>query len=115
MEELERLANKVQRAAEKKDLNTFFESHLAFRRRIWELSGNKYLQQALECAVIPLYALYIIRRSSKREDIFQTVTDCLEHQNDILAAYKAQDFAEARRVAHDFLIRMKEYLRISLG
>src|SRR2546421_257291 len=38
LEELERLANKVKRAAEKKDMDSFFESHLAFRRRIWELS-----------------------------------------------------------------------------
>ena len=114
IEELERLASKAKRAAEAGDLDSFFESHLAFRRRIWELSGNRYLQQALERAVIPLYALYIIRRSNKREGIQGTVTDCIEHQQAIISAYKAGDFVEAQRVAHAFLVRMKEYLRTAL-
>ncbi len=114
LEELERLANKSQRAADAEKIDAFFESHLALRRRIWELSGNRYLRQALERAVIPLYALYLIRRSSKRDRIMTTVTDCIEHQQKLLTAYKAGDFAEAERVARDFLVQTKEYLRTAL-
>ena len=115
IDELERLANKARRASEAQNLDAFFESHLLFRRRIWELSGNKYLQLALERAVIPLYALYLIRRSTRREGIQATVTDCLQHQESILAAYKAENFPEAQRIAHDFLVRMKEYLKTALA
>lgn len=114
IQELEGLAKKVERAAAAENLDSFFETHLALRRRIWQLSGNKYLQQALERAVIPLYALYIIRKSAKRENIFKTVADCIEHQQHILNAYKAGDFARAERVAREFLQRMKEYLRTAL-
>ena len=112
--ELERLAGRVKAAAEAEDLDSFFENHLLFRRRIWEISGNRYLQQALERAVIPLYALYIIRRSHNRDGIFQTVHDCIEHQENIIAAYKSADYNRAHRLAHDFLVRMKEYLRTAL-
>jgi DNA-binding GntR family transcriptional regulator len=115
IEELQRLTNRVKRAAEKNDLNSFFEVHLAFRRRIWELSGNKYLEQELERTVIPLYALYLIKTSSKREDVLRTVTDCVEHQEGIIAAYRAGDLAEARRIARQFLERMKEYLKVTLS
>src|SRR4029078_1559293 len=62
IQELTRLGDKAKRAGAAKDINAFFESHLAFRRRIWELSANKYLHQTIERAVVPLYALYLIRR-----------------------------------------------------
>lgn len=112
--ELENLAAKVEQAAAAEDLDAFFETHLALRRRIWELSGNKYLQQALERAVIPLYALYLIRRSAKRDGILNTVMDCIEHQQNILAAFKKGDAAQAERIARDFLLRMKEHLKSAL-
>jgi DNA-binding GntR family transcriptional regulator len=91
-------------------LEAFFESHLNFRKRIWELSGNRYVKQALERVVIPLYALYLIRRSYNREGILQTVVECIEHQDRILEAIQKNDADAARKVARDFLIKMKEYL-----
>src|SRR5712671_3646537 len=48
MKEVNDLAAKAKQAAAAEDLERFFDSHLAFRRRIWELSGNRYLQQTLE-------------------------------------------------------------------
>jgi DNA-binding GntR family transcriptional regulator len=115
IQELTRLGDKASRAAAARNLNAFFESHLAFRRKIWELSGNKYLQQAIERAVIPLYALYLIRRSEKRDGIYTTVTDCIENQDQILAAFKARDFAAAEQIACSFLERTKEYLKTALA
>jgi len=114
MAELENLADKARKAADAKNLDLFFECHLVFRRRIWEFSGNKYLYQALERAVIPLYALYLLRRSSKRDGIFSTVVDCLENQDQILAAYRSGEFASAERISREFLLRMKEYLKTAL-
>ncbi len=113
-QKLARLAEEAKRAGEAADFDRFFESHLAFRRKIWELSANKYLQQALERVVIPLYALYLLRRSHRREGIQMTVNDCIEHQNQIIAAYKSADFGRAEQIAREFLVRMKEYLKTAL-
>jgi DNA-binding GntR family transcriptional regulator len=103
-------AAKAKAGASSEDLDAFFDAHLAFRKKIWELSGNRYLQQTLERLVIPLYALYLIRRSHNRQGLLQTVFDCIEHQDKILDAFKRGDIKETRQVARDFLIKMKEYL-----
>jgi DNA-binding GntR family transcriptional regulator len=108
--ELKALVEKTKVAAKARDLDDFFDSHLSFRKEIWRLSGNRYVQQTLERAVIPLYALYLIRRSYNLEGILQTVDDCIAHQDRILEAFQRKDIQEARRVSRDFLIQMKEYL-----
>jgi DNA-binding GntR family transcriptional regulator len=108
--ELKQLVEKTKIAAKAQDLDAFFEAHLNFRKEIWKLSKNRYLQQTLERVVIPLYALYLIRRSYNLEGILQTVDDCIEHQDKVLDAFQRKDIQEARVVAHAFLIRMKEYL-----
>ena len=110
LSELKDLAEKTRIASKAGDLEGFFESHLGFRRKVWALSGNRYLQQILDRVVIPLYALYVIRQSYNLEGILQTTIDCTEHQDRILAAYEQKSFEEAREVARYFLKRMKEYL-----
>src|SRR5262245_59107366 len=75
--ELRELVEKTKIAAKASDLDSFFDSHLAFRKAIWKLSGNSYLQQSLERVVIPLYALYLMRQSHNRAGLFQTISDCL--------------------------------------
>jgi DNA-binding GntR family transcriptional regulator len=112
--EVAKLAAQAKKAAMAQDLDWFFDAHLAFRKKIWELSGNRFLQQALERVVIPVYALYLIRRSYNREGVLQTVLDCIEHQDKIIAAYEDDNVEEARQVAKDFLTIMKGYLRTRL-
>jgi DNA-binding GntR family transcriptional regulator len=108
--ELKELAGKTKTASNAGDLDAFFQSHLAFRRKVWTLSGNRHLQQILERVVIPLYALYVIRQSYNLEGILQTTMDCTEHQDRILAAYEQKDFDAGRETTRDFLRRMKDYL-----
>ena len=108
--ELREMAEKARIASQAGDLDAFFANHLAFRKKIWELSENRYLQQILERIVVPLYALYVIRQSYNIEGMFQTTIDCTDHQDKILTAYDRQDFEEAREVSRTFLIKMKEYL-----
>ncbi len=108
--ELREMAEKTKLVSTAGNLDAFFETHLAFRRKIWTLSGNRFLQQVLERVVIPLYALYVIRQSYNLEGILQTTIDCTEHQDRILAAYEQMRFEEAREIARHFLKRMKEYL-----
>lgn len=107
---LNELVEKTRLEAKTEDLEGFFETHLSFRNRVWEISGNRFLQQSLERVVIPLYALYLIRRSYNREGILQTLVECLEHQDKILDAFRRKDPETARHVAHEFLVRMKEFL-----
>jgi len=107
---LTRIIDKTKIDAKAEDLEEFFESHLSFRKKVWELSGNRYLQQALERVVIPLYALYLIRRTYNREGIVQTLDECIEHQDRILDAFRRKDAEAGRLVARDFLVCMREYL-----
>ena len=107
---LTELVEKTKVEAKAEDIEGFFESHLNFRKKVWELSGNRYVQQALERVVISLYALYLIRRSYNREGILQTIIECLEHQDRILDAFRRTDAQAARQVEREFLVRMKEYL-----
>jgi DNA-binding GntR family transcriptional regulator len=108
--ELKEIAERSKIASNAGDLDPFFENHLAFRKKIWTLSGNRFLQQTLERVVLPLYALYVIRQSYNLEGIIQTTIDCTEHQDRILAAYERKSFEDARETARIFLKRMKEYL-----
>ena len=107
---LREIVEKTKIEAKAEDLEAFFESHLEFRKKVWELSGNRYVQQALERVVIPLYALYLIRRPYNREGILQTASECLDHQDRILDAFRRNEGDAARQVSRDFLMRMKEYL-----
>jgi DNA-binding GntR family transcriptional regulator len=108
--ELKEIADKTRIASRAGDLEAFFENHLAFRKKVWTLSGNSYLQHVLERLVIPLYALYVIRQSYNLDGILQTTIDCTEHQDRIVGAYEQKRFEDAREVARHFLQRMKEYL-----
>jgi DNA-binding GntR family transcriptional regulator len=107
---LNELVEKTKLEAKAEDLEGFFESHLSFRERVWELSGNRYVRQACERVVIPLYALYLIRRSYNREGILQTLVECIEHQDKVVAAFRQHDANAARQIARDFLVRMKDFL-----
>jgi DNA-binding GntR family transcriptional regulator len=108
--ELKETADRTKIASKAGDLDAFFENHLAFRKKVWSLSGNRFLHQTLDRVVLPLYALYVIRQSYNLEGIIQTTIDCTEHQDRILVAYEHKSFEEARETARYFLKRMKEYL-----
>ena len=108
--ELKEMAEKARITSKAGDLDAFFEIHLTFRKKVWTLSGNRYLQQVLERIVIPLYALYVIRQSYNLEGILQTTIDCMDHQDRIISAYEQKSFEEAREAARYCLKRMKEYL-----
>ena len=104
--ELTELGGKTKTAFNAKDIDGFFKSHLNFRKRIWQLSGNKYAQQALERVVIPLYALYLIGGSHAPDGL----AECLEHQDNVLEALRLKDADLAGREAHRFLSKTKQYL-----
>jgi DNA-binding GntR family transcriptional regulator len=114
LDELKDLAEKTRIASQAEDLDGFFEQHLNFRKKVWKLSRNPYLQQTLERIVIPLYALYFIRRSHDAKGIHRTAVLCIEHQDKILEAYQQKNFERARTVSRKFLTTIKEYLATRL-
>lgn len=108
--ELRELTAKARAGAASKDVAAFFENHLAYRRRVWELSGNRFLREALERLVAPLYALYLMRSNFNREGMIQTMQDCLVHQDETLHAFEAGNPQEAARIVRAFLQQMKDSL-----
>lgn len=104
------LTAKAKEGVGAEQLNVFFENHLAYRRRAWELSGNRFLTETLERLVAPLYALYLMKADFNRDGLLQTVHDCIRHQEDTLRAFEAGDPEEAGRVVRDFLLQMRDSL-----
>jgi DNA-binding GntR family transcriptional regulator len=108
--ELWDLVNKAKQGAASRQLDIFFENHLAYRRRIWDLSGNRFLKETLERLVAPLYALYLMRANFNREGLFQTIEDCIVHQEETMRAFEAGNPQEAARIVRSFLQLMKRSL-----
>jgi DNA-binding GntR family transcriptional regulator len=108
--ELKDLVTKARQGAASQQLDVFFENHLAYRRKVWELSGNRFLKETLERLVAPLYALYLMRSQFNREGLFQTIEDCLIHQENTLRAFEAGDPDQAALIVRDFLRQMKDSL-----
>ena len=59
--ELRGLVEDMRQAANESDLSRFNDYDLALHRRVWQLSGNKYLGDALERAVVPLLTFFYLR------------------------------------------------------
>jgi DNA-binding GntR family transcriptional regulator len=53
--------NLMMLAAKEQDIAQFYKDDLAFHRKIWELSGNRYLVEALERVVAPLFAFFVMK------------------------------------------------------
>jgi DNA-binding GntR family transcriptional regulator len=108
--ELWDLTNKAKQGAASGQLDVFFENHLAYRRRVWDLSGNRFLKETLERLVAPLYALYLMRADFNREGLSQTIQDCILHQEETLRAFEAGNPEEGARVVRTFLQQMRDNL-----
>jgi len=108
--ELGDLVARARQGAASRDLDAFFASHLAYRRRVWDLSANRFLKETLERLVAPLYALYLMRADFNPEGLFETIADCIAHQEDTLRAFEAGDPQKAARIVRDFLQQMKDSL-----
>lgn len=72
--ELKRLADGMKQAARaaEPDLGKFYENDLAFHRKIWEVSGNKYLAEALERVVHPLFAFFWMKTPPEGETLLES-------------------------------------------
>jgi DNA-binding GntR family transcriptional regulator len=62
----------MKQAAQDVDLNQFYENDLACHRKIWALSGNPYLVDALERLVPPLFAFFLMKTRRQRESYLES-------------------------------------------
>lgn len=72
IKELRRFVRGMKHGAEDLDLNHFYDSDLAFHRKIWQMSGNKYLVEALERVVVPLFAFFLMKTTRVRESYIES-------------------------------------------
>ncbi|HJZ82907.1 MAG TPA: GntR family transcriptional regulator [Pyrinomonadaceae bacterium] len=67
IEDLRAVIKKMERAAAELDMDRFYESDLDFHRKIWLMSGNSYLVDALERVVVPLFAFFVMKTRREPE------------------------------------------------
>jgi DNA-binding GntR family transcriptional regulator len=70
--ELRAMVEKMEQAAKELNLNQFYENDLAFHRKLWALSDNPYLADALERIVAPLFAFFVMKTTRKRESYIES-------------------------------------------
>jgi len=101
IESLKALFLEMVDAARAQDSKSFIRKDLAFHEKIWELTGNEYLQSALRRIIRPLFAFSSIRVAAKRS--FDLLEDANLHlpllntieSNDPQASRKAYQAALA--------------------
>ena len=74
LESLRQTIRNMEQAAIDLDLNLFYEADLAFHRKIWDLSDNPYLTDALERVVVPLFAFFLMKTSRRRNSYVESAS-----------------------------------------
>jgi DNA-binding GntR family transcriptional regulator len=67
IEQLRSITSKMKEGAQALNLDQFYQSDLAFHRKLWEMSGNEYLVECLERIVAPLFAFFLMKDRRERE------------------------------------------------
>ena len=86
-------------AAQALDLDQFYENDLAFHRKIWEVSGNRYLAESLERIVVPLFAFFVMKNRRERKSYFASAA---KHEQ-IVEALPRLSAAKLRGLMRDSL------------
>ncbi|MCI0387505.1 MAG: GntR family transcriptional regulator [Acidobacteria bacterium] len=74
IEELRAMIKRMEQAANELNLSQFYENDLAFHRKIWALSDNQYLVDALERIVVPLFAFFVMKTTRQRESYIESAS-----------------------------------------
>ncbi len=99
IEALRELVEGMRQGAADLDLETFYEHDLAFHRKLWEMSKNKYLVEALERIVIPLFAFFVMKTQRIRESYAQSV---IMHER-IVEALDTMEAMGVRRLMQEIM------------
>jgi DNA-binding GntR family transcriptional regulator len=88
--DLETTVREMDIAARKLERNRFHKADLMFHRRIWQLSGNEYLEAALGRVVFSLFAFVLL--GQERNDFLAAV----KQHSEILEGLRSADPRRAR-------------------
>ena len=94
----------MEQAARALDLTMFYEADLAFHRKIWNLSNNPYLADALERVVVPLFAFFLMKTSRRRNSYVESAS---MHAS-IVEALPQKSAAELREMVKQSLAGWKD-------
>jgi DNA-binding GntR family transcriptional regulator len=72
IKEMEGMIRGMKQGASRLDLNQFYENDLAIHRKIWALSDNQYLVDALERIVVPLFAFFLMKTTRERQSYVES-------------------------------------------
>jgi len=103
-DELRALTGRMERAAVEHDTEQFCESDLAFHRKIWAMSGNPYLAEALERVVVPLFAFSVMKFKHEREAYIESAA----MHTKIVEALPQMSAAEIRELVTGFIVCWKD-------
>ncbi len=101
---LRQIIRNMEQAAKALDLNLFYEADLAFHRKIWNLSDNPYLVDALERVVVPLFAFFLMKTSRRRNSYVESAS---MHAT-IVEALPQKTAAELREMVKNSLTDWKD-------
>jgi DNA-binding GntR family transcriptional regulator len=104
MESLRQEITKMETAAQVLDLPQFYDGDLAFHRKIWSLSGNPYLVDALERLVVPLFAFFVMKTSRQQASYVESA--CMHRA--IVDAIETKSAVELREMFRDSLVNWKD-------
>jgi DNA-binding GntR family transcriptional regulator len=89
------LVEQMRVLGKRRDFVELLKTDLAFHRAVWRLSGNKWIEQALDAVCPPLFGCYLIKASSG--DPYNTAQDLAEHET-LLNAFKASSGEKVGRI-----------------
>jgi len=100
IKQLRRLIDNMEQAAAELDLDRFYQNDLDWHRKLWELSGNTYLNDVLERLVVPLFAFFVMKTKRERAAYLESA----DMHAKIVEAFESKSASEVRKL-------MKESLR----
>ena len=96
IEELRGVIKRMKQAAADLDMDKFYESDLDFHRKIWLMSGNSYLVDALERVTVPLFAFFVMKTRREPESYTESA---IMHEKivDAMSQMQATELSEVMK------------------
>ena len=104
LDQLRETIRKMERAARAVDLAAFYDADLTFHRKIWDLSDNPYLVEALERVVVPLFAFFLMKTSRRKKSYVESAA----MHSVIVEAIPRKSAAELRELVRKSLTGWKD-------
>jgi len=96
IEELRGIIKRMKHAAAELDMDQFYECDLDFHRKIWVMSGNSYLVDALERVTVPLFAFFVMKTRREPESYTESA---IMHEKivDAMSQMQATELSEVMK------------------